>query len=186
MTETEIDIGHPPQESVGAPAHRNIPRTLLEPSAIRAHNDTVGIAPGSTRFPIVRMAVATFALILASTACGAAPPTPSDLELVSRLIACLKDPDADVRANLAQALAKIGPTAVEPLTEALADALPQRRAGAAYALGLMGSVAKATLPQLLLLLDDSDTEVRRQASQAITRMLPTTKPTPKATGGQKP
>ena len=115
---------------------------------------------------------------------SAAPPAPTEGELIARLIVGLKDSDADVRANLAQALAKIGPTAVESLTDALADALPERRAGAATALGLLGTSAKSALPKLLELLDDQETEVRRQASQAITRMLPSTRPTAKPTGGR--
>ena len=115
---------------------------------------------------------------------SAAPPAPTEGELIARLIVGLKDSDADVRANLAQALAKIGPTAVESLTDALADALPERRAGAATALGLLGTSAKSALPKLLELLDDQETEVRRQASQAIIRMLPSTRPTAKPTGGR--
>ena len=115
---------------------------------------------------------------------SAAPPTPTEGELIGRLIASLRDSDADVWANLAQALAKIGPTAVESLSDALADALPERRAGAAAALGLMGTSAKAALPKLLELPDDKETEVRRQASQAIVRVLPTAKPPAKYTGGR--
>ena len=133
----------------------------------------------------MRIAALCFCLTCCQSA-FAAPPTPNDRELVNRLVAALKDPDADVRSNLAQALAKIGPTAVEPLSEALADALPERRAGAAYALGLLGPVAKSALPQLLNLLDDKDTEVRRQASQAIIRVLPNVKPPAKPNGGQLP
>ena len=134
----------------------------------------------------MRIAVVCFCIAWSQPAFAAAPPAPSDRELVSRLIAALKDPDADVRANLAQALAKIGPAAVEPLSEALADPLPERRAGAAYALGLLGPVAKSALPQLLTLLDDTETDVRRQASQAIIRVLPVAKPNAKSTGGQIP
>ena len=133
----------------------------------------------------MRIAAVCFCIAWSNSA-FAAPPAPSDRELVNRLVAALKDPDADVRANLAQALAKIGPTAVEPLSEALADALPERRAGAAYALGLLGPVARSALPQLLDLLDDKDTEVRRQASLAILRVLPSVKSPAKPPGGQLP
>ena len=133
----------------------------------------------------MRIAAVWFCIAWSHSA-SAAAPAPTDRELVDRLVAALKDPDADVRANLAQALAKIGPTAVEPLSGALTDALPERRAGAAYALGLLGPVAKSALPQLVNLLDDKDTEVRRQASQAIIRVLPSFKPPAKPTGGQRP
>ena len=85
-----------------------------------------------------------------------------------RLIAALDDPDPDVRAKLSQALAKIGPAAVEPLVEASANSATERRAGAAAALGLLGPVAKSALPQLLICPTTkkpmSDGRRRRQSS----------------------
>ena len=134
----------------------------------------------------MRPAVACFLLFCTASEPAAAPPALGDRDLALRLIAALNDPDPDVRANLSQALAKIGPAAVEPLVEALANSVPERRAGAAAALGLLGPVAKSALPQLLNLLDDKETEVRRQASQAIVRVLPSIKPTAKPTGGRSP
>ena len=115
----------------------------------------------------------------------AADPVSSDV-LVKRLIAALQDPDPDVRQNLATALAKIGPAAVEPLTAALADELPERRAGAAYALGYIGNPARSAMPKLLDALDDKDLDVRRQASYAISRLVPSVTPKPPAapTGGK--
>lgn len=118
---------------------------------------------------------------------SAADPVPQDA-LVRRLIDGLKDTDPDVRQNLAAALAKIGPTAVEPLTAALGDALAERRAGAAYALGQIGTPARSALPKLLDALDDKDLDVRRQASYAISRLVPsgTAKPVaPASTTGGK-
>ena len=132
----------------------------------------------------MRIAASLFAFGWLSLPLTAAPPAPTDSELIAKLIAALKDSDPDVRANLAQALAKIGLPAVEPLVEALADPLPDRRAGAAYALGLLGSPANSALPQLLDLLDDKETDVRRQASQAIVRVLPSAKLPAKPTGGR--
>jgi len=133
----------------------------------------------------VSVAVACSLFFWASSGFAAAPPL-GDRDLAVRLIAALNDPDPDVRANLSQALAKIGPTAVEPLLEALANSVPERHAEAAAVLGFLGPVAKSALPQLLNLLDDKETEVRRQASQAIIRVLPSFKPTAKPTGGQGP
>jgi HEAT repeat protein len=130
----------------------------------------------------VRIVASLAGLLWLAVPLSAAPPAPTEGELIARLIASLRDPDPDVRANLAQALAKIGPTAVESLSDALADALPERRAGAATALGLMGTSAKGALPKLLELLDDKENEVRRQASQAIVRVLPSSKPPAKPTG----
>jgi HEAT repeat protein len=102
----------------------------------------------------------------------AADPVVSDPVLVRRLIEAMKDTDPDVRVNLAVALAKIGPAAVEPLVAALKDSLPERRAGAAQALGQIGAGAKAALPSLLDALDDTDRDVRRQASFAVSRIVP--------------
>lgn len=108
-----------------------------------------------------------------------APAPGVDGVIVRRLIDGLKDPDLDVRHNLAAALARIGPSAVEPLTAALKDEVPERRAGAAYALGLIGAPARAALPTLLDLLSDDDVGVRRQASLAVARIVP---PGPAAAG----
>lgn len=111
---------------------------------------------------------------------SAADPMPPDV-LVHRLITGLKDTDPDVRQNLAQALAKIGPAAVEPLIAALGDDLAERRAGAAYALGQIGAPARSALPKLLDALDDKDLDVRRQASYAISRLVPSGAARPPAT-----
>ena len=74
----------------------------------------------------MRVAVACFLILWASAELRAAPPAVGDRDLAVRLIAALNDPDPDVRANLSQALAKIGPAAVEPLVEALANSVPGR------------------------------------------------------------
>jgi hypothetical protein len=109
----------------------------------------------------------TFAVPVPST-----PPDADEAAVVRRLVEALKDPDFEVRQNLALALAKIGPPSVEPLVEALKDPLPERRAAAAYALALIGPPARAALPALLKALDDKDVDVRRQASYAISRLVP--------------
>ncbi len=44
------------------------------------------------------------------------------------------------------------------------------RIGAAFALGMMGEVAKAAIPQLIFRLDDPDPDVRRNAAEALGRM----------------
>ena len=119
----------------------------------------------------MRVPTAVVCLTLLAPATPAADPVPEDA-LVRRLIDALKDTDPDVRLNLTAALAKIGPAAVEPLVTALKDSLPERRAGAAQALGQIGAGAKAALPQLLDALDDKDLDVRRQASFAVSRIIP--------------
>jgi HEAT repeat protein len=119
--------------------------------------------------------VLPIAVVLTATFFGnpTVVPAPADEALVRQLIDALKDADPDVRNNLATALAKIGPAAVEPLTAALKDRIPERRAGAAYTLGLLGGSGKSALPALLELLKDDEVIVRRQASYAISKMVPT-------------
>lgn len=112
------------------------------------------------------------------------PVAAADESVVPKLIAALKDSDPEVRANLATALAKCGPVAIEPLVEALKDRQATRRAGAAYALALMGYPARSAVPALVDLLDDPDLEVRRQASYAISRLVPTLPTRSEARGTQ--
>jgi HEAT repeat protein len=118
------------------------------------------------------------AVFLALSGQSAQPGAYPDVDpaVVRRLIDALKDPDPEVRQNLAAALAKIGPPSVEPLISALKDGVPERRAGAAYALALIGPPARAALPGLLSALDDKEVEVRRQASYAISRLVPVGRP----------
>lgn len=134
----------------------------------------------------MRVASVVLGAVLLAVPVRAADPVRDDA-LVRRLIDALKDPDPDVRQNLAAALAKVGPAAVEPLVAALKDSLPERRAGAAYALGLIGTAAGTALPGLLDALDDKELDVRRQASFAISRVVPggAARPTvPTTTGGK--
>ncbi|CAN5324554.1 hypothetical protein BH11PLA2_BH11PLA2_01000 [soil metagenome] len=101
------------------------------------------------------------------------PESPSlDPTVIQKLVDGLKDPDPDVRQNLASALAKIGTSSIEPLIVALKDSNSDRRAGAAYTLGLQGEAARAALPTLLELIGDDSLDVRRQASYALSRVVP--------------
>lgn len=103
-------------------------------------------------------------------------PRDSDEVVVRKLIDALNDPDPEVRQNIALSLAKFGSAAVDPLTAALKDSSAERRSGAAYALALIGPPAKAALPALLDALGDKETDVRRQVSYAISRMIPSGRP----------
>ena len=130
------------------------------------------------------------ALLVAAALSQPAPPAEArrpalDDDTVRRLIDALKDPDFEVRQNLAAALAKTGPRVVPLLREALKDKLVERRSGAAYALGLLGDAARPALPELLDALSDPDTDVRRQASYAVVRVVPAGRaaPAPTATDG---
>lgn len=125
------------------------------------------------------------AVVAGVSAADPVPAVPQD-KLIERLIEGLKDADPDVRQNLAVALAKIGPAAVEPLVAALSDSVPEKRAGVAYALGQIGTPARGALPKLLDALDDKELDVRRQASYAISRLVQpvTVKPTQPPVGGK--
>ncbi len=59
-------------------------------------------------------------------------------DLIPDLIQSLQDSDAQVRQHAAMALAAVGADAIKPLTVALRDAVIEKRAAAAYALGRMG------------------------------------------------
>ncbi len=121
---------------------------------------------------------------IACLMCAAEPGGASvDETVIRRLVEALKDSDTDVRQNLAAALATIGTPAVEPLIAALKDKITERRAGAAYTLGMIGRPARAALPVLLDLLKDDDVSVRRQASYAISRIVPASPEAPKSIAG---
>ena len=94
---------------------------------------------------------------------------PQAKNAVPALEEALKDEEAEVRAQAAQALAAIGEEAVQPLTKALSDDNRQMRMGAALALGRMGRKAQAAAPALAEALEDRDISVRCHAAQALWR-----------------
>jgi HEAT repeat protein len=108
------------------------------------------------------------------------PPTPAlpvpTRTLVTALIAVLGDLDGEVRLSAAVALANVGAEAVEPLTATLSDKNSDARASAAYGLGLIGGPAAPATEALIKALKDEEREVRRQAAQALARIVAGTKP----------
>ena len=110
------------------------------------------------------------------------PPTPvlpiPTRDVVAALIESLGDADPEVRQNAAVSLAYAGTDAVEPLTNTLRGANHDARAAAAYALGQIGGPAAPATPALVKALKDDDKEVRRQASQALGRIIAGTRPQP--------
>jgi HEAT repeat protein len=92
-------------------------------------------------------------------------------DLVQALTETLKDTDPDARVNAAIALAAIGAPAVDALTAALGDPNRDGRAAAAYSLGVMGADATPAVPTLVKSLKDAEADVRRQAAQALSRIL---------------
>lgn len=124
----------------------------------------------------MRIALHVLVLVFAPQVEVPPPAAPAEADTVRRLVAALGDADPEVRQNLAIALAKIGPAAVEPLVAALKDPLPERRAGAAAALGQIGAPARPALPALLDLLADKELDVRRHVSHAIAQLIPSSRP----------
>jgi HEAT repeat protein len=83
--------------------------------------------------------------------------------------------EADLACKVAaqDALAKIGEPAVSALAEALEDPSPNRRSGAAKALGEIGLPADVALPALQRRAKADDAEIVRQAAaEAIKKIKP--------------
>jgi HEAT repeat protein len=95
----------------------------------------------------------------------------ADATVTPQLIAALRDGDIEVRHYTAMALARLGPAAIGPLSEALKDANHYTRAGAAYALAQIGPEAQSATGPLLTALKDSSTLVRRQAAYALSKIV---------------
>ena len=116
-----------------------------------------------------------FAGLIAILSSGAtvlpAEPPVKNQELLSVLIAALDDPDVEVRQNLALAIANLGDPAIPGLLEALSHSKPERRMGAAMALGQVRPTAKNAVPALVRALSDKDEGVRRQVSYALSRIV---------------
>ncbi|HVA47205.1 MAG TPA: HEAT repeat domain-containing protein [Pirellulales bacterium] len=72
-----------------------------------------------------------------------------------------------VRETAADALARIGDAAVPALLDTLADPDPDVRAQAAHALARMGQKAEPAVPALIHALDDPNQDVRQGAARAL-------------------
>ncbi len=94
-------------------------------------------------------------------------------ELVGVLVDALEDSDADVRQSVAQALAKIGRQAVNPLIDILKDKDKSAglRANAAYILGQIGPQAREALPVLTKALKETDKDLRKRAAFAVAGII---------------
>ena len=112
-----------------------------------------------------------FSLVSVFACQASAAPSFEERELIAVLIETLDDPDGEVRQNIAVAISRMGDLAVPALIEALGDEKPQRRAGAAVALGQIRPEARSAIPALLKAVKDKDEVVRRQASYALSRIV---------------
>lgn len=77
-----------------------------------------------------------------------------------------------VADTAADALARIGDAAVPSLIEGLADSSPLVRAQVARALARMGPRAHAAVPALIIALEDEDLVVRMNAARALGQIGP--------------
>jgi HEAT repeat protein len=96
---------------------------------------------------------------------------PGAKDAIPDLIVFLPHLDTKFKRNFAaEALIKIGPPAILPLTKELKNKNPICRYYAAYALGQIGPDAKTAIPALTELLNDEDLQVRSSAAQALTKI----------------
>lgn len=102
---------------------------------------------------------------------GSADGPPPRADVITPLIAALREPDPQLRSHIAAALAAIGSPTVDPLLAALGDKDRIMRANAAYAISQVGLPAIAAKEPLLKMLKDDDREVRRQAAFALSKLL---------------
>jgi HEAT repeat protein len=86
-------------------------------------------------------------------------------KLVAQVAAFLEDKDSFVRRDAAEALVKIGASAVLPLIAALKDQNMLVRDGAASALGKIGD--RRAVEPLMTVLNDEDWNVRYYATKAL-------------------
>jgi hypothetical protein len=94
-------------------------------------------------------------------------------ELVGVLVDTLDDNDPDIRASVAQALARIGKQSVEPLMNLVKDKdrSAALRANAAYVLGQIGPQANDAIPVLTKALKEKDPELRKRVAFAIANIV---------------
>ncbi|HEX5444138.1 MAG TPA: HEAT repeat domain-containing protein [Pirellulales bacterium] len=97
---------------------------------------------------------------------------PAKPEEVARLRVVRAFRDWGVRETAADALARIGDASVPSLVEILQDPDRDVRAQAARALARMGPRAEPAIPALIAALNDSDKEVRMGAARALGQIGP--------------
>lgn len=97
---------------------------------------------------------------------------PAKPEEAARLRVMRAFRDWGVRETAADALARIGDAAVPSLVETLQDPDREVRAQAARALARMGPRAEPAIPALIAALKDSDKEVRMGAARALGQIGP--------------
>jgi HEAT repeat protein len=90
---------------------------------------------------------------------------------VKVIVPALRDPDAEVRAAAAEALARSGRQALAPMIELLGSAEPADQVRAAAVLAKMGAESKAAVPALVRVLGASD-DAQQAALKALVNIGP--------------
>jgi len=88
------------------------------------------------------------------------------------IVPALRDPDSEVRAAAAEALARSGRQAIAPMIELLGSAEPADQARAARVLAKMGAESKAAVPALARVLGVSDDGAQQAALDALASIGP--------------
>jgi HEAT repeat protein len=88
------------------------------------------------------------------------------------LVACLKDPESEVRLAAGEALAQLGRPVVPLLASSLDDRDPRVRREAALTLKRVGESARSAIGALTRALGDPDSEVRARAADALREVMP--------------
>jgi HEAT repeat protein len=86
------------------------------------------------------------------------------------LASTLADPNNDVAEAAAEALIRIGSTAVEPVAGQLSSKTASARKLALVCLARIGPAAKSTVPQIEKLKQDPDSQVRQLANAALKQL----------------
>jgi HEAT repeat protein len=91
-------------------------------------------------------------------------------EAAVKLARMFHDPSVRVREHVREALAQIGPAAIEPLCDALGDDKPEVRLDAIKTIALFGPAAKKAVPTLRRTIKDEDHRIRAASAEALGKM----------------
>jgi HEAT repeat protein len=100
----------------------------------------------------------------------------SSATTIDRLTKLLQNSNPSIRSSAARDLGDIGvsaksaKSAIPLLIPLLKDPYPNIRRGAVFAFGNMPESGKALIPQILLLLNDKDTDVVKETRSTLTKL----------------
>jgi HEAT repeat protein len=117
--------------------------------------------------PLLNDAVSDRDPLVRQTALETLGEMPLDAAVIGLLVKAFDDRDPSVRAAGLAGLFRGGQSSVQPLVETLSHKNPRVRAGVARALGRIGPTAKDAVPALTELSKDRDESVRNSAEMAL-------------------